>query len=185
MQQDIQRVLIDRQVLADRVAELAGEIASSELAERITLVPIMTGSFMFVADLIRHLPVRMRICPLSVSSYRGKSTQSGELKMGPEFEQMACSLAGAHVLIVDDILDSGQTLRQVTQAMGSCGVASLKTCVLLRKQREAALAFPVDHVAFDIPDEFVVGYGLDYNDDYRNLPDLVVLKPHVVMEAAQ
>lgn len=184
MQQDIERILIDRHTIANRVRELAEQITSDfhqagELPE-ITIVPILTGSFMFVADLVRDLPLRMQIRLITVSSYPGTSTVSKPAKIGSDLDDLPASLSGSHVLLVDDILDSGQTIGLVSELLSARNPASLKTCVLLRKQRPAAMQQPVDYVAFDIPDEFVVGYGLDYDDYYRNLPDIVVLKPDVV-----
>lgn len=184
MQQDIERILIDRHTIANRVRELAEQITADfyqadELPE-ITIVPILTGSFMFVADLVRDLPLRMQIRLITVSSYPGTSTESKPAKIGSDLDDLPASLAGSHVLLVDDILDSGQTIRLVTELLSAKNPASLKSCVLLRKKRPQAMQQPVDYVAFDIPDEFVVGYGLDYDDYYRNLPDIVVLRPDVV-----
>jgi hypoxanthine phosphoribosyltransferase len=143
-------------------------------------VPILTGSIIFVADLIRCLPVRMKIRLLSMQSYPGAATASRGAKVQSELTHLPASLAGAHVLLIDDILDSGRTLTLAGELLRARGPRTLRTCVLLRKQRPAALAFPVDYVCFDVPDEFVVGYGLDYNDYYRNLPDIVTLRSEVL-----
>lgn len=195
----IDHVLIDRHQIANRVEQVAQEITadltgtgsaaadarSSDAELEITLVPILTGSFMFVADLIRHLPLMMQIKLLSVSSYPGIATST----QGASFKQFDAQLpeqmAGAHVLVIDDILDSGNTLRLVTQTLKAHHPASLRTCVLLRKARPEAMAFPIDYVCFDIPDEFVVGYGLDFDDFYRNLSDIVTLKPTVIQQRQQ
>lgn len=208
MQADIDRILIDRQAIADRVRTLADKITrdhcghwpndpkaaeaeASGMSGRvpaqvpdITLVPILTGSFIFVADLIRHLPVMVKIGLLSISSYAGTATTSRGTTMRDELTHLPASLEGKHVLLVDDILDSGRTLALATEILAERKPASLRTCVLLRKRRPEAMAFHADYVAFDIPDEFVVGYGLDFDDYYRNLPDIVTLKPEVV-EAAK
>ncbi|MFA9477464.1 hypoxanthine phosphoribosyltransferase [Phycisphaerales bacterium AB-hyl4] len=189
MERDIDRVLIDRNAIAQRVNELAAEIADELAAEadadaatplEVTLVPILTGSFMFVADLMRCLPMRMQIHMMSITSYPGRSTASRGASVVAGLTRLPESLAGLHVLLIDDILDSGQTLQLATQTLRDRNPASLRTCVLLRKQREDAMHTPVDYVAFDIPDEFVVGYGLDFDDYYRNLPDIVTLKREVV-----
>ncbi len=200
MQGDIDRVLIDRQTIALRVEALAREITRDlgvsaaggsqrmdvDAADEpdVTFIPILTGGFIFAADLIRHLPVKLKIRLISVSSYPGASTVSGGAQLRSDLSHLPATLTGSHAIVIDDILDSGNTLRLVSDALTSMRPATLRTCVLLRKQRPAALAFPVDYVAFDIPDEFVVGYGLDFNDHYRNLPDIVTLRPHVI-EAAQ
>ncbi len=199
MEQDIEKVLVPRQHIASRLDELAemiiadlnreaarvtsGGAASGGAASgglEITLVPILTGSIIFVSDLIRRLPIRMQIRVMSVTSYPGKSTASRGASVEAALTRIPESLAGRHVLVIDDILDSGNTLRACLGLLRERNPASLKSCVLLRKQRPEAMSFPVDYVAFDIPDEFVVGYGLDFDDYYRNLPEIVTLKPDVV-----
>lgn len=218
MLEDVQRVLIDRETIAARVAALAEQIADdlagapaeaaasavpkadAELPKdsgaagpmhgaraggsaEVTLVPILTGSMIFVADLMRRLPLRMQIHIVSVSSYPGAATESRGPSVEHALTRVPDLLAGRHVLIIDDILDSGRTLATVTQLLRQREPASLRTCVLLRKRRPSAMRQPVDYVAFDVPDEFVVGYGLDYNDYYRNLPEICTLKPGVFARA--
>ncbi|MFW6059750.1 MAG: hypoxanthine phosphoribosyltransferase [Phycisphaeraceae bacterium] len=187
MQADVERVLIDRDTIAARVAALAEQIAADLRAEthaeetvEITLVPILTGSMIFVADLVRHLPLRMQIHIISVSSYPGTATESRGPSVEAALTRIPETLTGQHVLVIDDILDSGRTLRTVTDILQQRSPASLRTCVLLRKQRDTAMHCPVDYIAFDIPDRFVVGYGLDYNDYYRNLPEICTLRPEIV-----
>jgi hypoxanthine phosphoribosyltransferase len=176
MEQDIDRVLIPQDQIARRVREMAKQIVADhtvlgEAAAEITLVPILT------ADLMRNLSLKMRIGLLTVSSYPGAkvSTQGSQL-----IGQQLGDLRGRHVLLIDDILDSGGTLRLVKPVLESMGPASVKTCVMLRKDRPAARETPVDYVGFEIPDEFVVGYGLDYDNYYRNLPDIVTLKKTII-----
>lgn len=181
MQGDIERVLIDRQAIAARLDELAGEIVKDlHGATDLTIVPILTGSIIFVSDLIRRMPVKMKIRFMGVTSYPGKSTESRGAAIIDALTHVPESLEGQHVLVMDDILDSGSTLRLVNEMLHLRRPADLRTCVLLRKQIESAMKFPVDYVAFDIPAEFVVGYGLDYDDYYRNLPDICTLKPEVI-----
>jgi hypoxanthine phosphoribosyltransferase len=174
---DIERVLIDRTRIEQRVHELGAEIRKDLESltghDEITLVPILTGSIIFVADLIRHLPQRMRIDVVTASSYAGRTTESSG---DPLIGNLPGDLHDKWVLIVDDILDSGTTIRRVRAAMAARGPATLRSCVLLRKQIPAAMDTPCEYVGFDIPDEFVVGYGLDYNGLYRNFPDIGVLK---------
>lgn len=179
---DIAEVLIDRDRIAARVRELGQEIAAdferdADDDAEIVLVPILTGSIIFVADLIRSMPLKMRIRVLSVTSYPGRTTQSTEAQIAGEIPP---DLAGKHVLIVDDILDSGKTIRLVRSLIEKQHPASVRTCVLLRKKIPEALATPCDYVGFNIPNEFVVGAGLDYNGYYRNLPDLCTLRPEVL-----
>jgi hypoxanthine phosphoribosyltransferase len=159
-------------------ADRPGADAAAAALE-ITLVPVLAGSFIFVADLIRHLPMRLQIRMLAISSYPGAATQSRPAQVQRGLTNLPQTLEGRHVLIIDDILDSGGTLRMAVELLKERQPASLRTCVLLRKQRPQAMNFPVDYVAFDIPDEFIVGYGLDHNDYYRNLPDIVTLRPEV------
>jgi len=183
MQDHIDRVLIDRETIAQRVRQMAGQIASDfQAAEgdaepvHITIVPILTGSLIFLADLIRHLPMMMQIRVVTVSSYPGKSTTSQGVQLKGQLPE---DLTGHHVLIVDDILDSGKTIQYVRELIGQRGPASIKTCMFLRKQIPSAMNTHADYIGFDIPDEFVVGYGLDYDGFYRNLPEVVVLKKEV------
>lgn len=183
-------ILIDRHRIDARVSELAAEITAdlgrSDIRNpksEITLVPILTGSLIFLADLIRQLPLPMRIKLISVSSYPGGATESRGPRVRQGLTDLPPSLAGQHVLVVDDILDTGQTLSLVRDELARREPASLGTCVLLRKDRPQAQATPVDYVAFDIPDRFVVGYGLDHDDYHRNLPDIVELHPATARQA--
>ena len=183
MDQDLERILIDRTAIAERIAEIGRDIVSDLGADcesdGIVLVPIMTGSITFIADLMRQLPLRVRIGLMTASSYKGAVVESsGEVHL--EGEHLPGSLEGRHVLIVDDILDSGGTIRRVREEIESRNPKSVRTCVLLRKKIETAMETPCDYVGFDIENEFVVGYGLDFDDYYRNLPDIGVLKPEVI-----
>ncbi len=171
------QVLIDRDRIAARVEELAAQI-SRDLAEvrvdgEIVLVPILTGSIIFVADLIRHLPHKMRIEVATVQSYYGEKKKVKQAKI---IGALPRNVDGKHVLIVDDILDSGETIRLIRNELQQRNPKSIRACVLLRKQRPTAMQTPCEYVGFDIPDEFVVGYGLDYQSYYRNLPDVCTFK---------
>jgi hypoxanthine phosphoribosyltransferase len=174
---DLDQVLIDRDRIAHRVAELADEI-SHDLRDvtdhdEIVLVSILTGSIIFLADLIRRLPQKLRIEVVAVESYPGRATTSQGAKITGG---LAGNIEGKHVLIVDDILDSGGTIRLIRDELRQRRPKSVRSCVLLRKQRPSALETPCEYIGFDIPDVFVVGYGLDYNNYYRNLPDIGTLK---------
>jgi hypoxanthine phosphoribosyltransferase len=177
---DIDRVLVTRHQIATRINQLAQQIVSDHTTDsgpaEITLVPILTGGMVFCADLMRQMPVRMRIGLMTVSSYPGKARQTQGSSL--QSNQIG-DLKGRHVLVVDDILDSGGTIRLVVPMLRELSPAGVRVCVLLRKDRPAARQTPVDYVGFDIPDEFVVGYGLDYDDYYRNLPDIVTLRRDV------
>ena len=174
---DVARILIDRDAIASRIAELGAEIGRDLEAlpgdVEVVLMPILTGSIIFVADLIRHLPQRFRLNVVVAHSYDGRTTRgSGDVIVG----QIPDDLAGRFVLIIDDILDSGTTIRRIREEVERRDPSSVRACVLLRKTIPTALSTPCAYVGFDIPDEFVVGYGLDYGGYYRNLPDIGVLK---------
>jgi hypoxanthine phosphoribosyltransferase len=176
MQEDIQNILIDRYAIQARVYRMAQEIAAAYSDKEFVLLPLLTGSIIFVADLVRHMPVRMKINVMAVSSYPGRSTSSqGTRVLYPS----KFDVQGKHALVIDDILDSGRTLKTVHDLLASQGAASVKTCALLWKKLPQEPAIRADYVGFEIPDEFVVGYGLDYNDYYRNLPDIAILHRHV------
>ena len=187
MRNDVERVLISRDEIARRVGELAGQITRDHSPPRangvaeITIIPIMTGAMIFAADLIRQLPLKMKIGLVTVSSYPGKNVVSQGVNM---LESRLGDVRGRHLLLVDDILDSGATIGHVRGILTQQAPASLRTCVLLRKPTEGSARTPVDYVGFDIPNEFVVGYGLDYNDYYRNLPEIVTLRREVFDQPA-
>ncbi|MDX2130908.1 MAG: hypoxanthine phosphoribosyltransferase [Planctomycetota bacterium] len=180
MELDIERVLVSREAISRRVAELGGDIARDVQGQvrpddpPLVILPILTGSMIFVADLVRHLPMKLRLELVGVSSYPGKSMASKGVSIRHELPP---TLGGRHVLVVDDILDSGHTLDVVTRLVREQRPASVRSCVLLRKPGKSTLAITPDYVGFDIPDEFVVGYGLDYDGYYRNLPDIATLRP--------
>ncbi len=182
MQADLDKILLDRDRIAHRVTALASEISRDldELPQdgEIVVVSILTGSIIFVADLIRQLPQKFRLELLTVNSYPGRSTRSqGATLIGTAIDDVE----GKHVLVVDDILDSGGTLRLIRAELARRNPRSVRTCVLLRKQRPSAFEVPCEYVGFDIPDVFVVGYGLDYNNYYRNLPDIGTLRPEAML----
>jgi hypoxanthine phosphoribosyltransferase len=177
VESDLEKVLIPRERIARRVAEMGRQIAA-DLARlsgdgEVVLVPIMTGSIIFVADLMRQLPHKLRIHVATITSYPGRATASQGAHLVGELPQ---DLGGRHVLIVDDILDSGRTIRLIRDEITRRRPSSIRACVLLRKTIPTAMGTPCEYVGFDIPDEFVVGYGLDYNNFYRNLPDVATLK---------
>lgn len=176
-QGDIERILIDRVAIARRVAEMGGQIASDleadSGADRLVVVPVLTGALVFAADLVRNLPMRLRLELIQASSYPGAATTSQGVTLG---SGPTGALAGAHVLIVDDIFDSGRTLAAVTDLVRAVKPASVRTAVLLRKDVRPAVEMRPDYVGFDVPDAFVVGYGLDYDGWYRNLPNIAVLR---------
>jgi hypoxanthine phosphoribosyltransferase len=178
MEDDIARILIPRDRIAARVGELAREIGAiyGTPDEGLTLVTILSGSVIFLADLIRELPIRMKIALITVSSYGGATTTS---RGAAVVSELKADVRGRHVLVIDDILDTGGTLRLVTARLREQRPASLRTCVLLRKPSKAPPDVVADFVGFDIDDVFVVGYGLDFDDLYRNYPHIGVLRPEL------
>lgn len=176
MDADFDRILIPRDRIASRVREMGREIArtyNGDVEDGLTLVTILSGSIIFLADLIRELPLRMKIGLITVSSYSGATTQTRGAKV---LQELNVDVTGRHVLLLDDILDTGGTLRMVRERLAACRPKSIRTCVLLRKPSKAPADVPADFVGFDIDDVFVVGYGLDYSDHYRNCPDIGVLR---------
>lgn len=178
MEQDIERILIGRERIGERVTAMADSISETygDNPDGLVIVPILAGSVIFLADLIRQLPFKMKIGLITVSSYRGATTSAGESRL---VQDLNLDIENRHVLVVDDILDTGSTLRMVVENLRERRPASLRVCVLLRKRAKAPRDLAVDFVGFDIEDVFVVGYGLDYNDHYRNWPDIGVLKPEL------
>jgi hypoxanthine phosphoribosyltransferase len=166
------KILLSADDIQRRVAELAQQIAADYRGQPVTIVGVLTGCLMFLADLVRHLDLPLRIGLLQASSYRGATTTPGALRVQPE---LLPDLRGRHVLLLDDILDTGQTLAHLREHLQKLGVASLRIAVLLRKVGRQQVPLEVDYSGFDIPDAFVVGYGLDYNDEYRHLPYVAVL----------
>lgn len=186
---DVESILIDRAQIALRVHDLGRALAKDLQEElqregdpdghdRIIFVPILTGALVFTADLIRELSMKLSLRVVAVSSYPGTSVESKGAKLAGELPR---DLAGKHVVIVDDILDSGQTLGLIDELVQTQKPASVRICVLLKKPPEVRKREVKAHyVGFDIPNEFVVGYGLDYDGFYRNLPYIGVLKQEAI-----
>ncbi|MCE9533758.1 MAG: hypoxanthine phosphoribosyltransferase [Planctomycetes bacterium] len=165
-------VLISSERIQQRVDELGREIAATYKGTPVTIVGVLTGCLVFLADLIRRLDLPLRISLVQASSYRGAATTSGALRVQ---DDLLPDLRGREILLIDDILDSGQTLNYLVEHLKKLGTASVRVAVLLRKTGTQKVAFEPDFCGFNIPDEFVIGYGLDYNDEYRNLPFIGVL----------
>lgn len=177
MQDDLERVLFDETTILARLDEIAAQIVDDYRDRELTVIAILNGSLIFMADLLRRLPFPLKLGSLSVASYHGGVETSGELI----FRQVALpDIAGRHILIVDDILDSGLTLRAVRQKLETARPLSVRACVLLQKKKMRPEASEADYVGFLIEDEFVVGYGLDYMERYRNLPCIGVLRKELI-----
>lgn len=168
------RVLLDEAQLREGVARIAREIVEFYGERPVTIVAVLTGSLVFVSDLIRQLKLPLKLAVVQSRSYRGAATRPSDLAINPDFVP---DVRGRDVLLVDDIFDTGHTLVAMTQQMRELGAASVRSAVLLLKQGRQEVALRPNHAGFEIPDQFVVGYGLDYNDLYRNLPQVAVLDP--------
>ena len=174
-QQEVERVLITREQIEKRIKILAREIERDFRGRELVVVSLLNGTVMFLADLIRHIDLPLRLDFLGVSSY-GLGTESGELVFTKE---LYLDVRGRDVLLVDDILDTGKTLRHVLPKLRALKPRRIKICVLLDKPARRVENVHADYAGFEIPDYFVVGYGLDFAERYRNLPFVGVLHPHV------
>jgi len=182
VQSDIERVLFDGPAIHKRLDELAAQITADYHNRELTVIAILTGSLMFMSDLLRRIPLPLRLDCLSVASYHGTTKASGDMI----FKQLAVpDVADRDVLILDDILDTGHTLAAVRKTLETAKPRSIRICVLLSKRKQRARDVDVDYIGFEIEDEFVVGYGLDFMEQYRNLPYLAVLKKELLEQANQ
>ncbi|MEM7699838.1 MAG: hypoxanthine phosphoribosyltransferase [Verrucomicrobiota bacterium] len=175
MYERLERVLFQEQEIEQRVRQMAREISADLAGESLTVITILQGGALFMADLIRRIHLPLKVESISVASYHGGTESSGTVTF---LQNHLPEVTGRHVLILDDILDTGRTLAAIKERLArECGPASIRSAVLLSKQIERAEAVEADYVGFEIGDEFVVGYGLDYDGVYRNLPVIGVLKP--------
>lgn len=180
-QREVELILIPEDRIARRVAELACQIERDYTGRETVVVALLNGTVMFLADLIRHLSLPLRLDFMGVSSY-GLGTESGDLVFTKE---LRLDVRGRDVLLVDDILDTGRTLRRVYDKLHDLRPRRIRTCVLLDKKARRVEDIEADYVGFEIPDLFVVGYGLDFAERYRNLPFVGVLFPHVYKQVCK
>lgn len=182
MHDDIERILLDEAEIRAGVERVAAEVAAIYAHDEPTVIAVLGGSVVFVADLIRRLPIPLRLAFVQAESYR-RDTQAGALAitgLPPDSE-----LRARRILLVDDILDSGRTLDAIRAELLARGARDVRTCVLLDKPARRVVALAPDHVAFEVADLFVVGYGLDFAGRYRNLPYVAALKARVFAAQAQ
>jgi hypoxanthine phosphoribosyltransferase len=176
MGRDLEKVLLSDDQIQGRLAELAVEIAEAYEGKDVLLVGVLKGAIMVMADLMRHLPFSVPVDWMAVSSYGSGTKSSGVVRI---LKDLDADISGRHVLIVEDIVDSGLTLSWIRANLESRQPASVEICTLLRKPEAAKVHIDCRWVGFDIPNEFVVGYGLDYAEQYRGLRDIGTLAPHV------
>jgi len=173
---EIDEVLISEQEIQDKIAELAKSIDEDYRGKELLLVGVLKGAVMVMADLARALETPVSMEFMAVSSYGSSTSSSGVVRILKDLDR---EIADKHVLVVEDVIDSGLTLNWLLRNMRSRGPASVEVCALLRKPEAAKVDVPVRYVGFDIADEFVVGYGLDYAERYRGLPFVGRLRPEV------
>jgi len=182
MQGDIERVLFDGPAIHKRIREMAAQITADYSDRELTVIAILTGSLMFMSDLLRRIPLPLKLDCLSVVSYHGKTQTSGEVI----FKHVSLpDVTDRDVLILDDILDTGHTLAAVRRKLETAKPRSIRVCVLLSKRKERARDVDADYIGFEIDDEFVVGYGLDFMERYRNLPYIGVLRNRLLGQPKQ
>jgi hypoxanthine phosphoribosyltransferase len=173
---DIETVLISAEQIAEKVEELAKEISADYADRELLLIGVLKGAVMFMSDIARALSRPVELEFMDISSYGSSTSTSGVVRILKDLDQ---SIAGKHVLVVEDIIDSGLTLSYLLKNLSSREPASLQVVTLLRKPEAVRVDVPVGYVGFDIPNEFVVGYGLDYAQRYRDLPYIARLKPEI------
>lgn len=176
MHPDVEKILLDETRIKERVLQLGQQITRDYQGKNILTVGILKGAMIFLADLVRNIEVPTFFDFMAVSSYGTGTVSSGAVRILKDLDR---SIEGRHVIIVEDIVDTGLTLQYLVENMKARGPASLKICTLLDKPSRRKVEVSVDYNGFSIPDEFVVGYGLDYNECYRNLPYIAVLKPEI------
>lgn len=173
---DVGRTLASKETLEDTIRRLAAQISQDYAGKEVLLIGILKGAFIFLADLARHLTIPHTVDFMSLSSYGATATTSGEVRI---IMDLRTFIRGKHAIIVEDIIDTGHTLLYLQQLLGARQPASLRTCVLLSKPDRRKVTVPIDYLGLEIPDDWVVGYGLDYAERYRTLPYIAVLEPSV------
>jgi hypoxanthine phosphoribosyltransferase len=173
---DVEEILIPEEVLQDRIRELGRRISTEYNSKEPLLVGILTGAFVFLADLLRAISIPCRVDFMATASYGTGTESSGIVRILKDLDQ---SIEGRHVLVVDDIIDTGLTMDYLLETLKARYPASLRVCALLDKRPRRLREVPLDFRGFEIPDKFVIGYGLDYAGHYRNLPFIGVLKPEL------
>lgn len=176
MKNDIKEILFTEQQLMDKVAELGARITEDYEGKNPLIVSVLKGSYVFMADLTRKIDTACNVDFMVVSSYGQGTKTSGEVQIIKDIGQ---KIEGRDLIIVEDILDSGVTLSYLMKVLEARGANSIRLCTLLSKPERHKVEVAIDYLGFEIPDEFVVGYGLDYAEKYRNLPYIGILKPEV------
>jgi hypoxanthine phosphoribosyltransferase len=179
LQEAVGEVLIDEESLSARVAELGAEISADYSERDLLLIGVLKGAVFFMADLMRHLTVPCEVDFMAISSYGDSTDSSGIVRI---LKDLDINIEGRHVLVVEDIIDSGLTLSYLMRNLESREPATLEVCALMTKPARREIEVPVRYIGFEIPDRFVVGYGLDLGERYRNLPYVAVLSQELTPE---
>ena len=183
MKQDVAEILLTEEEIRAKVAELGARITADYAGGELTLVSVLKGSLPFMADLMRQIDVPLRIDLMEVSSYGGAATESSGLVR--ILKDLSAPIDGRDVLLVEDIIDTGLTLNYLLRYLRGKNPRSIKICALLNKPTRRLVEIPIDYIGFEVPDRFVVGYGLDYGEVYRNLRFVGVLRPEAYEEQSQ
>ncbi len=173
---DVQKIMLTQEEITEKVKELGAQISEDYEGKRLLMVSVLKGSVVFVADLMRAIDIPLSIDFMSVSSYGASTVSSGVVKI---IKDIDINLEGMDLLLVEDILDSGKTLAYLKELLEGRNPASVRIATLLDKPARRKAQVTPDYVGFEVPDEFIVGYGLDYAEHYRNLPYIGVLKPEI------
>lgn len=173
---DVAEILIGEEQIQRRIGELGARICSDFAGEQILIIAVLKGALLFLADLIRHIDLPLAIDFLAVSSYGAGTESSGVVRILKDLDE---PIEGRNVIIVEDIVDSGRTLDYLLRMLRQRNPATLHVCTLLDKVERREIDVPIDYVGFEVPDAFVVGYGLDFAEHYRQLPFIGVLKPEI------
>jgi len=192
MQDDLDRILFHEETILGRLDQLATEISKEYRGCELTVIAVLSGSLMFMADLLRRIPLPLKLDFVSVASYHGDTQTTGEVVFkfataNPSGSGQAAlpDVRDRNLLVLDDILDSGYTLSAIREKLEALGPRSIRICVLLNKKKRRARHVDVDYVGFEIEDEFVVGYGLDFMERYRNLPYIGVLRKELITQTTR
>ena len=173
MHRDIEKILVTEEEIRQRLDVLSQKVMLEFASDELVVVILLKGALVFAADMCRRLPVMLTVECINVASYHGDIKSSGKVEF---LDEKLPNVAGKKVLVMDDILDTGLTMRAVIDSLLSLGASEVRSCVLLNKQKNRSIGCEVDYKAFDIEDEFVVGYGLDFQGRYRNLPYVGVMR---------
>lgn len=181
MYKDIKKVLLTSEQISERTAEIAAQITNDYVGEEVLIVGILRGAVLFFSELVKRINLDIRMDFMAVSSYGCSTVTSGEVKIDKDLSQ---PIEGLNVIIVEDIIDTGHTMKNLLKLLWTRNPKSIKICSLLDKPSRREVELEGDYIGFEVPNEFVVGYGLDFNEKYRNLPDVCVLKESVYTDVS-